>query len=440
MTHPTPDIQAWGAEFNQLHQRISAHFSRCEPRERVLRYLRGLLLPVERKNAWQLAEATGDTTPDGVQRLLNDAKWDADAVRDELCAYVIEQLGSEDAIWVLDETGFLKKGEKSVGVQRQYSGTAGRIENCQIGVFLYHWNPEIQAGAFLDRELYLPKSWTTNPKRCLEVGILESAQLRKKGELARAMLERTFASGARPAWVTGDSVYGSDRRLRIFLEQREQAFVLGIKRDEALWVMTPDEGPRQIRADIITAWLAEEAFTRLSIGHGAKGERIDDWAVVALARLMDKDDPWKHQLLVRRNLAGELSYYVVFAPKEATLEQLARTAGARWSIEMGFEETKSLTGLDEYEVRKYTAWYRHITLSLLAHAFLNVVKVRARSAEKSSRTLIPFTVPEVRRLLVRLLLKHSLPTLEVLAWSAWRRCHQARAKAAHYRRRAQLTN
>lgn len=387
MTYRTPDIQAWDAEFNHLHQRIGAHFSRHEPRERARRYLKGLLSKVDRKNGWQLAEQLGEVTPDGIQRLLNAAKWDANEVQNDLRTYVSEHFGSDEAVWVLDETGFMKKGDKSAGVQRQYSGTAGRVENCQVGVFLYHWSPELAAGAFLDRELYLPRSWTGDRERRQEAGIPEEMRLKTKGQLAKGMLERAFESGFAPAWVTGDSVYGSDRHLRIFLEEAQQPFVLGVKSNESLWVIHPGgKGPKQVRADKITSWLPEKAFIRLSIGEGAKGERIDDWAVVPLARLIAEDDPWKHRLLVRRNLAGELSYYVVFALKEATLAQLARVAGARWSIEMGFEEAKSLTGLDEYEVRKYVAWYRHITLSLLAQAFLNVIKVKGRAAEKGGST------------------------------------------------------
>lgn len=214
MTHSTPDITTWSAELDQLHRTISAHFPRSEPRHRACAYLQGLLLPVERKNGWQLAEAIDESTPDGVQRLLNTAKWYANAVRNDLSEYVLHHLDGEGAIGVPDETGFLETGDRSVGVQRQYSGTAGRIENCQIGVCLYHWNPNLQAGAFLDWELYLPKSWISDPARPCEAGIPVDTKLTTKGQLGRALLERALAVGWKPAWVTGDTTYGSDRRLR----------------------------------------------------------------------------------------------------------------------------------------------------------------------------------------------------------------------------------
>ena len=344
--------------------------------------MQGLLQNVERKNGWQLAETVGEHSPDGVQRLLNVATWNACAVRDALQGYVWEHLGSEQAVWVVDETGFLKKGSKSTGVQRQYSGTAGRVENCQVGVFLYHWNPDVQVGAFLDRELYLPKSWTDDTGRRTEAGIPDEVTLKTKGQLAQEMLERAFASGIKPAWVVGDSIYGSDRRLRLFLEEQGQPFVLGIKSDEPLWTLT-ERGPGQVRAAQLAASVKEDAWQPLSVAQGSKGPRVFEWAVVPLYRLGVGATPFKYALLIRRDLTdGELSFFVVFAPKETTFEELVKIAGMRWSIEVEFEEAKSLTGLDEYEVRKYLAWYRHITLSLLAHAFLNVIKLKGRTAEK----------------------------------------------------------
>lgn len=276
MNAPTPDIQAWGTELHSLHRRISVHFERQEPRARALRYLRGLLQHVERKNGWQLAEQVGERSPDGIQRLLNAAKWDASAVRDDLQTYVWDHLGSREAVWVVDETGFIKKGDKSAGVQRQYSGTAGRVENCQIGVFLYHWNPDVQAGAFLDRELYLPKSWTEDARRRQEAGIPDEVTLKTKGRLAQEMLARAFTL-AKPAWVVGDSIYGSDRRLRLFLEEQGQPFVLGIKSDEPLWTVT-ERGPGQVRAAKLAASVQEEAWQSLVVAQGSKGPRVFAWA------------------------------------------------------------------------------------------------------------------------------------------------------------------
>src|SRR5215207_7738847 len=206
-------VAGWAAELEALHARIAPRFARPEPRRRALALLRGLLSPVERKNGWQLAEEAGEATPDGMQRLLATAERDADAVRDDLRAYVVEHLGDPAGVLVVDETGFLKKGIESVGVQRQYSGTAGRIENCQIGVFLAYATPH--GRAFLDRELYLPEDWTAEAARRAAGGVPATVKFRTKPQLAKAMLERALAAEVPASWVTGDEVYGGDRRLRL---------------------------------------------------------------------------------------------------------------------------------------------------------------------------------------------------------------------------------
>lgn len=357
-------------ELEQVHARLSGLFKRSEPRQRCLAYLQGLLSGVPRKNGWQLAQWMGEATPDGVQHLLERAHWSADAARDVLREYVVEQLGDANAVLIVDETGFIKKGRHSAGVQRQYSGTAGRIENSQIGVFLCYAG---QAGsAFMDRALYLPRQWSEDRARCEAAGIGQEVQFATKPELVRAMLERALDAGVPCGWVTGDAVYGGDRRLRRWLEEREQAFVLAVACDEPLWW----GGPQYRRADQI----AQEAsvWQRLSGGSGAKGERLYDWALLPVWRLQvtPQEQRWGHYLLVRRSLTDlkELAYYVVFAPKErADLPGLVQVAARRWEIEVGFEAAKGECGLDQYEVRRWHSWYRHITLSLLAHAVLSVV-------------------------------------------------------------------
>jgi len=223
------EVTSWAKGLAALHDRIARHFVRSEPRGRALAYLTGLLSNVERKNGWQLAEYIGDATPDGVQRLLNSYEWDADLVRDDLRSYVVEHLSDPHSVLVVDETGFLKKGTKSVGVQRQYSGTAGRIENCQVGVFLAYASP--QGRTFIDRELYLPKEWTEDPSRCEEAGIPEKTAFATKPQLALKMVQRTRAAGVIPPWVTGDEVYGSDDPLRQWLEEHQQAYVLAVRRN-----------------------------------------------------------------------------------------------------------------------------------------------------------------------------------------------------------------
>jgi SRSO17 transposase len=362
------------AEFDVLFTRIAPRFYRPEARERAKRYLGGLFAPVPRRNAWQLAEHLGELTPDGVQRLFNAARWDPDQVRDDLREYVVEHLGDAQAVLVVDETGFLKKGMKSVGVQRQYSGTAGRIENCQVGVFLAYASPK--GRTFLDRELYLPREWGEDPERRTEAGIPDAVEFATKPQLARRMLERALDAEVPAAWVTGDAVYGGDRRLRIWLEEREQPFVLEVACREPLWAATT-AGPAQVRADRLAATLPTEAWERLSAGWGAKGPRLYDWARLPLARW-----PWpdfEHWLLVRRSISKpeELAYYVVFAPKGTTLAELVRVAGSRWAIEECLESAKGEVGLDQYEVRRWDAWYRFITLALVAHAYLTVLRAQA---------------------------------------------------------------
>lgn len=370
-------IRQWTEELEQLHSRIAPRFRRAEPRRRALGYLKGLLATVERKNGWHLAELIGEATPDGVQRLLNAADWKADIVRDDLRQYVIEHLGSDDAVLIVDETGFLKKGTRSAGVKRQYSGTAGRIENCQIGVLLCYASE--RGSAFIDRTLYLPKEWAEDEERRREAAIPEEISFATKPQLVRDMLQRAFEADVPCAWIVADSIYGSDRRLRMYLEEQEQPFVLAVASNEPLWW----GGPSYRKAAEIASELDASAWKRISAGDGAKGPRLYDWALVDLWRLQltPEERVWGHYLLVRRSIDDptDLAYYVVFARRsEVTLERLARVAGMRWHIESCFEEAKGECGLDEYEVRRWDAWHRHITLSLLAHAFLSVVRSSER--------------------------------------------------------------
>ena len=375
------EVHAWAAGLEAMHARIAHHFARSEPRQRALAYLKGLLSPIERKNGWQLAEFAGDATPDGVQRLLATYDWDADSVRNDLRAYVVAHLGEPDGILVLDETGFLKKGTKSVGVQRQYSGTAGRIENCQIGVFLSY--ASARGHAFVDRELYLPKEWAADGARRAEASVPAEVVFATKPQLAWRMLERARAAGLRAAWVTADEVYGSDRPLRENLERDRQPYVLAVRGNERVgmrglgrvWPVAVTE---------VAAGIPVAAWKRLSAGDGAKGPRVYDWARVALAEPTPAG--WERWLLVRRSSAdpAKLAFYRVFAPGDTSLPQTVGVAGRRWTIEESIEAAKGEVGLDQYEVRRWTGWYRHITLALLAHAYLVVTRLHAmqRGAEK----------------------------------------------------------
>lgn len=364
------DAQAWADELTSLHGRLAGLFKRAEPRQRSLAYLQGLLSAVERKNGWQLAEFMGEATPDGVQHLLERAQWSAEAARDVLRDYVIEHIGTPEGVLIVDETGFIKKGVHSAGVKRQYSGTAGRIENSQVGVFLCYAG-EGGDSAFIDRELYLPREWCNDRARCEAAGIGQATGFATKPELARCMIERALDAGVPCSWVTGDTVYGGDRSLRVWLESRGLAHVLAVACNEPLWW----QGPSYARADEIAQSCPPAAWKRLSAGAGAKGQRLYDWAWAPLWRLQLTPEERRsgHWLLIRRSIEPEpkYAYYVVYAPRAvAGLAKFVEIAGQRWHIEAGFEATKGECGLDHYEVRKYHAWYRHITLALVAHAAL----------------------------------------------------------------------
>lgn len=375
-------VQGGLAYLADMAGRLAPHFARSEPRQRVRVYVRGLLSSVERKNSWQLAEVSGDATPYGFQYLLGRADWEADAVRDELRHYLVQHLGNLHAVLVIDETGFPKKGRHSAGVARQYSGTLGKIDNCQVGVFLGYAS---QLGhTLLDRELYVPQEWTNDRDRCRKAGIPEARRFATKPQLAQQMLVRAFAAGVPARWVTGDRVYGADRRLRMWLEAQPQAYVLAVSGQAYVWV---DEQQRQVKS--ILAALPEAGWTRLSAGDGAKGPRWDDWRWLALADPLEPG--WRRWLLVRRRVSTptELTAYVVLARQETMLAEVVRVAGTRWTIESCFEAAKGEVGLDQYEVRSWTGWYRHMTLSMWALALLTVMRAGALAGEALKKSLSP---------------------------------------------------
>jgi SRSO17 transposase len=363
-----------------MARRLAPYFARSQSRDRVLAYLRGLLSEAERKNSWQVAEVCGESTPYGFQYLLSRAYWDADAVRDELRTYSMQHLGDPNGVLVLDETGFLKKGRHSAGVARQYSGTVGKVENCQIGVFLSYASPLGQV--LLDRELYVPQEWTDDRERCRQAGIPEDRRFATKPQLAQQMLARVFAAGMPAPWVAGDSVYGHDRRLRMWLEAQPHAYVLAVSGQEYVWL---HERQRQVKT--LLATLPEDGWTRLSAGDGAKGPRWYHWRWLPLAEPLEPG--WHRWLLVRRSLSepADLTAYVVFAPQPTTLEEVVRVAGSRWTVESGFEAAKGEVGLDQYEVRSWTAWYRHITLAMWALALLTVMRAGTIAVEMLKKSL-----------------------------------------------------
>lgn len=373
-------VTAWADEVGGVGERIGRHFARSEPRRRAVGYVRGLLSGTERKNGWQLAEHLGDATPDGVQHLLARADWSADAVRDDLIDYAREGLGHPDGVLVVDETGFLKKGTKSCGVARQYSGTAGRIENSQIGVFLGY---ATQKGrALLDRALYLPKEWAGDADRREAAGVPEDVAFATKIVLARRMIDRAVAAGVPAQWVTADAVYGSDYHFRTTAEGHGLGYVVGVRSDFAVRA-----GFGQVRVGTLLADVPTDAWHRLSCGDGAKGPRVYDWA---LSRTNSPEpDAYARWVLIRRSVSdpSAVAYFACGGPPATTLAQLVRVAGARWAIEDLFELAKGDCGLDEYEVRSWTGWHRHITLSLFALAVVAVIRSRvAKPVKKGARS------------------------------------------------------
>ena len=382
------EIENWRYGLDALHARIAHRFRRAEVRERAKRYLVGLLGQVDRKNGWQLAEYLGEAGPHGVQRLLNRARWNADELRDDLRSYVIEHLGDPDGVLIVDESSFPKEGTKSVGVKSQYCGRTGEIENCQVGVFLAY--ASARGSAFLDRELFLPEDWAGDQERRTEAGVPDEISFAKKADLARQMLERAFAAHVPATWVTMDAHYGEDTPLRRWLERQERSYVLAVKSSHPIW-----QDGHQVRADGLVRTVPANGWTLFRAGAGTEANAAYEWACVRLP--FASAEGMAHWLLLRRNPRSptELGYFRVYGPEEIPLTEMVRVAKLRWSIEECLQDAKGVVGLDQYEVRKWDAWYRHITLALLAHAYLEVIRLHATAeqddpAEKGDRRMACF--------------------------------------------------
>jgi len=373
------EATGWVAGLDDVMARIAPRFRRVEPRRRVRGYLLGLLAPLAGKNSWTIAEAAGDNTPDGMQRLLNEYRWDPDALRDDLRGYVAEHLAADDGVLIVDETGFIKKGVKSAGVQRQYSGTAGRVENCQLGVFLAYASSK--GRALVDRELYLPERWCTDPPRRAEAAIPEQVGFATKPAQALTMLGRAIHGGLPVRWVTADEAYGKDGKFRAWLQRRHIGYVLAVPCNQNV-----PTGGGSARADALAARAPLSAWKRRSCGDGVKGPRLYDWALATLPDTGTAEHGYARWLLIRRSISDptELAYYLCYGPADTTDEELIRVAGIRWAIEECFQTAKGQVGLDEYQVRRYDAWYRHITLAMWAHAFLAVTASSANSTANRS--------------------------------------------------------
>jgi SRSO17 transposase len=367
-------------ELDRVHERIAGRFGRAEPRARVREYLCGLVAGLERKNGWTLAEHAGAVSPDGMQRLLRRADWDVDGVRDDVRSYVVEHPGSPDGVLIADDTGFIKKGTRSAGVQRQYSGTAGRTENCQAGVFLAYASR--YGHALIDRELYLPRSWADDPERRREAGIPREAEFTTKPAQAQAMIDRALHAGVPFAWFTADETYGQAKWLQAWLEKRDVWYVMAIRCSDTL---TTPEGEQ--RADALTAAVPARSWQMISAGAGAHGPREYDWARVPVRPGWERGRG--HWLLARRSRTDpeDIAYCACYGPRRSSTVDLAWAAGSRWHIEECIQQAKGEAGLDQYQVRSWRAWYAHVTLSMLALAWLSASRAQTlkRGAAPASR-------------------------------------------------------
>jgi SRSO17 transposase len=369
-------VESWRSGLEDLFACFAGRFSRVEPRRYACAYVRGLLAPLERKNGWTLAEASGLKSPNGLQDFLQSPAWDPNLVRDDVRAYVVEHLGDPDAVLVADETGFLKKGIRSAGVQRQYSGTAGRTENCQIGTFLCYASGK--GRALIDRELYVPVSWTNDRVRCRAAAIPDAVEFATKPQQARMMLQRAIAAGVPFTWFTADEIYGQNPGLRTWLEEQDVSYVMATRCDDEI----PSGLFTATRIDALIGKVRAGAWTRMSCGDGAHGPRMYDWARVPIRRRYSRDR--RGWVLARRSISDptDIAYYVCYGKRGTRLRQLVRVAGARWAVEESFQTAKNEVGLDNYQVRRYDAWYAHITLAMAAAAFL--AATRAGEAEKGA--------------------------------------------------------
>jgi SRSO17 transposase len=420
---------------------FAGRFGRVEPRRAAAAFVAGLLSDIEVKTCWQLAERAGHARPDAMQRLLYRAVWDADAVRDDLREVIAGRFGDPDAVLVVDETGDLKKGAHTVGVQRQYTGTAGRIENAQVGVFLAYASRH--GHTLADRRVYLPVSWTDDRDRCRAAGVPDEVGFATRSELAADMIDAAVAAGVPARWVAADEAYGNSAAFRAHLREHGLGYVLAVSRSHHVPL---DGGKVRLRADRITAGLPASAWQRRSAGAGSKGPRYYDWAWLdQVTTDADPDDGGRHSLLIRRNRStGELAFYRCWTPQPASLADLVRVAGIRWTVEEAFQAAKSQVGLDQHQVRRWHSWHRFTTLALVALAVLAICAADAANQhdthpdQPNDKKLIRLTVNEVRRLINTLIIQPIRDLAHRLRWSHWRRRHQAQARRSHYKRRLNL--
>jgi len=352
--------------FNKLFIKLGPVFSNDVGYKNAQKYVRGLFGTVGRKNNWQISEYLGESTPYSMQQMLYRGRFSSDAMRDVLRGYVSEEIGEKDGTLVIDETGFLKQGKKSCGVQRQYSGTAGRIENCQIGVFLTYASNKGHCP--IDRRLYMPEDWMKDPERRKGAGVPESLEFQTKPQMALEMVQDATVTEVPYIWVTGDCVYGDYTELRSWLEEHKKSYVLSVSGKAYVWIGTHQERVGDILKDLpATGWF------EASCGDGSKGARVYDWLILEINPGMTMG--FKRFLMIRRSKSApdELRAYICFGSVDEPAQKYIEIAGTRWTVETCFKESKSEVGLDQYEVRSYEGWYKHITFACIALALLTVI-------------------------------------------------------------------
>lgn len=419
------DPDRWVDEVGALMDRIRCRFARYESARHAVSLMLGLLSNLERKNCWTIAEQRGDVTPYGLQHMLSRASWDHDAVIDDVRDYVTTAFADPEAVLIVDESGDLKKGAATVGVQRQYTGTAGRVENAQVAVYLTY------AGAgghsLIDTRLYLPTCWADDSLRRSAAGIPDDIEFATKPELAQRMITDTLDAGVPASWVTGDEVYGAASGLRCTCRERGIGYVLAVACNHH--VVTAG-----CRVDELATAAPGFGWQRLSAGPGSKGPRLYSWLLVDITSAL----PGHEWIMVRRNdSTGELAYYRCWSPHLVPLRTLVRVAGRRWAIEESFQTAKGQAGLDEHQVRTWTSWHRWTILSMLAMAFMAVTCASERARTPTPQGLIPFTLNEIRHLFDKLVLTRTATRDSIWTWSLWHRKHQAAARAHHYHRRSE---
>ena len=356
------------AEYIKLMNRIVGLFYGELGYNNAQKYIRGLLSDAERKNGWQIAEKTGESAPYNVQQFINRGVYSSNDLRDELRVYVSEELGEEDGVMVVDDTGFIKQGEKSCGVQRQYTGTMGKICNCQIGVFLTYSSSKGHTP--LDRRLYIPEKWFEDKARCDEAGVPKDTEFQTKPKMAHEMVREATASGVPYTWATGNCAYGDYDKMREWLEENGKCYVFCVSMKEYI-----NNFGNKVSVGSIVKQLASDGWFEASCGDGSKGARIYDWQTIDIGGSGGK----KHTLLFRRSKSEptEIRAYICYAPADTTTLKLVEIAGTRWTVEMCFKESKGIVGLDQYEVRTHDAWYNHITFALLAMALITVISSKS---------------------------------------------------------------